>query len=243
MKLTQEFLEEQKQILMKEWHPTKNNPLTFQEMLTKNQTQKCWWQCEHGHEWEARPYQRMKGTRCPYCRNRKLLIGFNDLATTHPQLAKEWHPTKNESLTPFEVSKGSGQVVWWLGSCGHEWKAMVGNRARGAKCPYCAQKRKIENKSHVSKVRKPRKSVISETNNLTISHPALIQYWHPIKNGDLTPKQVLKSSRAKVWWQCSKGHEWELSIHGAVRRLELNGVECLHCHHEKKKKQTNPNIQ
>lgn len=27
---------------------------------------------------------------CPYCKNRKLLRGFNDLATAHPWLAAEW---------------------------------------------------------------------------------------------------------------------------------------------------------
>ena len=38
----------------------------------------------------------------------KLIRGVNDLATTHPKLAVEWHPTKNGELKPSDVSAGSG---------------------------------------------------------------------------------------------------------------------------------------
>lgn len=236
MKLTETFLKEQEERLREEWHPVKNGELGFEKALTRGKGKKHWWLGICGHEWEARLFQRQQGTGCPYCKMRKVLVGFNDLATTHPHLANEWHSMKNEYLTPFHVSKGSGQIVWWHCEQGHEWKAKVGNRARGSKCPYCANKRKLGNQNEVGKGRKPRKSVISKTNNLTISHPKLASYWHPVKNGELTPQQVLKSSRQKVWWSCSCGYEWQISINASVRRFELSGIECLYCHKEAKKR-------
>ena len=36
------------------------------------------------------------------------------LAETHPDLAKEWHPTKNGNITPKMISAGNGKKVWWL---------------------------------------------------------------------------------------------------------------------------------
>ena len=46
----------------------------------------------------------------------------NCIATTHPEIAAQWHPTLNEGLTPFDVRAGSTDRVWWLCDKGHEWK-------------------------------------------------------------------------------------------------------------------------
>lgn len=37
----------------------------------------------------------LKNQQCAVCANRVVVAGINDLATTHIELAKEWHPTKN----------------------------------------------------------------------------------------------------------------------------------------------------
>ena len=34
------------------------------------------------------------------------------LSKTHPELAKEWHPTKNDNLTADDVTAGSGKKVY-----------------------------------------------------------------------------------------------------------------------------------
>ena len=62
----------------------------------------------------------------------------NSLLEIKPELAKEWHPTKNGMLTPAEVTIGSHKKVWWLGSCGHEWEAQIKARCSGTRCPYCS---------------------------------------------------------------------------------------------------------
>ena len=48
-----------------------------------------------------------RGNGCPYCANRKVLVGFNDLATVQPLVAKEWHESLNGALTPEMVTAGS----------------------------------------------------------------------------------------------------------------------------------------
>ena len=124
--------------IAKEWHPTKNYPLLPSE-VTCGSEKKVWWKCDKGHEWIASVKSRSKGTGCPYCANRKVLTGYNDLASINPRLAKEWHPTKNLPLTPQMVCANSNIKLWWLCENGHTWEAKIDNRNKGTKCPLCAK--------------------------------------------------------------------------------------------------------
>jgi DNA-directed RNA polymerase subunit RPC12/RpoP len=126
--------------LAKEWHPTKNGDLTPDDVLCGTHRE-VWWQCTKGHEWKATVHHRTHGTNCPYCSNKKVLVGFNDLATTNPRLAKEWHPIKNGKLTPLDIVEGSNKRVWWQCEKGHEWIATVVSRTNGIGCPYCSNKK------------------------------------------------------------------------------------------------------
>lgn len=67
----------------------------------------------------------------------------NCLAVANPNLAAEWHPTKNGSLTPDMVTKGSNKKAWWKCRLGHEWQTRIVSRSRGTGCPFCraAEKR------------------------------------------------------------------------------------------------------
>lgn len=65
------------------------------------------------------------------------MLGKNDLSTTHPQLAKEWHPTLNGDLKPTQVTYGSGKKVWWLCPENHEYQATVLHRSSGTSCSVC----------------------------------------------------------------------------------------------------------
>ncbi len=128
--------------LVKEWHPTKNGDIKPTE-VSYGAGMKVWWQCSIGHEWLATPNKRTSdGTGCPYCSNKKVLCGFNDLATTNPRLAKEWHPTKNGDLTPFDITEGSLKKVWWICDRGHEWQASLSNRSRNRNCALCLKELK-----------------------------------------------------------------------------------------------------
>ena len=70
------------------------------------------------------------------------LVKEKSLAKCCPELALEWHPTKNGDLLPRMFTHGTKKNVWWkCGKCGHEWQAIVKNRVGGAGCPYCSSNR------------------------------------------------------------------------------------------------------
>lgn len=98
--------------------------------------------CDKGHEWEETPRHRIQNaTNCPYCSNHRILEGYNDLATTTPELLKEWDSVKNV-IQPTEVGSGSAQKVWWKCDKGHEWEARVVDRTYyKTDCPYCVRAR------------------------------------------------------------------------------------------------------
>ena len=122
--------------LAKEWHPTKNSTKPSDYMPGTHK--KVWWICSEGHEWEAEIKSRVAGVGCPYCANKKIIEGYNDLQTINPDLASEWHPTKNYPLKPSDVSPVSGKKVWWVCSYGHEYEAQICNRSAGRGCPKCS---------------------------------------------------------------------------------------------------------
>lgn len=119
-----------------------------------------------------------------------LVTGLNDLATVNPDLAAEWHPTKNHSLLPSQVAAGTKRKVWWKCHLGHEWEAAVSSRNKGSGCPYCAGQRAIPG-----------------VNDLSTVSPGVAAEWHPSKNGPLCPNQVMPKSSKKVWWLGKCGHE------------------------------------
>ena len=129
--------------IAKEWDREKNGSLTPSDVPVYS-NKNVWWKCEKGHGWKGRISSRtFDKSGCPYCGNKKVLPGFNDLATVEPKIAKEWHPTLNAPLEPSMVTVGSRKKVWWKCSLGHEWKAVIYSRAGAQKCgcPYCAGRR------------------------------------------------------------------------------------------------------
>lgn len=104
--------------LAAEWHPVKNGRLTPKDVVPGS-NKKAWWQCAHGHEWEAAISSRVRGSGCPYCSRRKPVVGVNDLATTHPELAEQWDASRNDGLGPQDVTAHSARKVWWTCDCGH----------------------------------------------------------------------------------------------------------------------------
>ena len=122
--------------IVKQWHPTKNGDLKPTQVTAHN-SKSVWWLCEKGHEWCAKISNRSNGNNCPICIGKKVLVGYNDLATILPLVAKEWHPIKNQPLTPQDVTVGSNKKVWWLCEKGHEWSDTIVHRSGGRRCPQC----------------------------------------------------------------------------------------------------------
>ena len=62
--------------------------------------------------------------------------------SSYPQLAREWHPTRNDGVDADSLSRGSGRKVWWQCAKGHEWKVAICTRtAQRTGCPYCYGRR------------------------------------------------------------------------------------------------------
>lgn len=181
--------------------------------MTSGSDRKVWWVCDKGHRYQASVANRAKGKGCPYCTGRKVLADFNDLETTSPEIAAEWHPTRNGDLTPRDVTSGSHTMVWWRCPVGHEWEAQIKSRAlQGTGCPYCSNKR-----------------VLKGYNDLESCYPEIAAEWDSEKNAGLDPNEVTYGSGKVVWWRCAKGHSWRMLVY---RRIEGRG--CPECRKERK---------
>jgi len=201
--------------LAKEWHPTKNRNLTPRD-VTPFSNKRVWWVCakRKGHKWESTINNRSQGRGCPFCSGNKVSKD-NCFQKIKPDLAKEWHPTKNRNLTPKDVTLFSNKRVWWVCAKrkGHKWETTINSRSQGHGCPFC-----YGNK-------------VSEDNCLQTVNPDLAKEWHPTQNGNLTPRDVVTNSGKKFWWLCAKGkgHNWEASIYSRI-----HGDGCPYCSGRKK---------
>ena len=128
--------------LASEWNTEKNDGLCPEDVVYGSH-KIVWWKCKEGHVWRAAVVSRIQGNGCPYCSNKRIQAGENDLQTLNPQLAEEWHPDKNGEVTPGRISCGSNKKVWWRCKWDHEWEATVTSRVQGNGCPECAKRRRI----------------------------------------------------------------------------------------------------
>lgn len=182
--------------LLEQWDKEANGELTPENVSIGSHT-RAWWKCEQGHSWSAEIKTRVLSEKgCPICANRFLQQKENDLATCFPELAAQWHPTKNEDLTPRDILFGTKKHVWWQCEKGHSWKSSVYTRTqKGAGCPVCNGK-----------------IVIPGENDLATAFPEIAAQWHVEKNLPLSPDQVSPFSNRKAWWNCDLGHEYESMI-------------------------------
>ena len=179
--------------IAREWHPDRNGDLTPAD-VTRGSKRRVWWRCRHGHEWQAPVHERTAGKGCPYCAHRRLAPD-NNLAALRPDLAAEWHPTKNRPLKPEEVFPAAAHRVWWRCEHGHEWQATINSRSHlETGCPYCSGRR------------------VTRERSLARNNRGIARQWHKERNGELTPWDVSPASKRSVWWICSKGHEWQAPV-------------------------------
>jgi hypothetical protein len=147
---------------------------------------------------------------CRYCARKKAAPGTS-LADTHPDLAREWHPTKNGTVTPADVLSGTGVEYFWL--CpeeGHAYEASPNARTnKSSGCGYCAN------------------LLVDETNSLRTTHPHLVPQWNSERNWPLTPDNVVAGSEQEVFWVCPEGHDFPAAV-----ASRTGGSGCLVCTHQ-----------
>ena len=192
--------------ILAQWHPTKNE-LCSPDTVSYGSHKRIWWMCSHGHEWESPVYARTTQYHgCPSCAGKRIPEG-SSLKAMYPNIAGQWHPTRNAQLKPDDYLPGSHTSVWWQCSEGHEWRAVIKSRVEGNGCPVCSNR-----------------VAVTGVNDLESAYPIIAKEWHPSKNGALKPSQVVTKSERKIWWRCEKGHEWQAQISSRV-----NGRGCPVC--------------
>jgi Probable Zinc-ribbon domain len=169
--------------------------------------------CSAGHQFAAAPststgYERGRPAQCPDCRAHTVQIGYNDLATTHPQLVEEWDEDLNAGYSPSDVTASSLGKWFWICSSGHSFVSDLSNRTSGhGKCPYC-QHRKVG----------------IGINDLTTTHPHLVAEWDPARIVSFTPTSVSAGSKRIAAWVCPDGHPYSARV---IDRA--NGFNCPDC--------------
>ena len=195
--------------IARQWHPTKNGALTPSDVVPGS-NQSMWWVCPRGHEWRTQVKSRINGSGCPVCAGKKIVPGENDLASQYPDIARQWHSEKNDSLTPEHIAPARNKKVWWICDKGHEYQATVASRPqRNGGCPYCANTK-----------------VLPGYNDLATLYPHVASQWHSTLNRPLTPDHILPGSRRKVWWQCKNEHIWQAVVYS---RTGVQNSGCSFC--------------
>ncbi|WP_018392446.1 zinc-ribbon domain-containing protein [Bacillus sp. 37MA] len=106
------------------------------DKLTINSNKKVYWICEDcGFIYPMIVQSRVKGSKPRLC-------DCNRLSINNPYLSAQWHPNKNGTLVPEEISTGSQRKVWWkCHRCNYEWETTVWLRhVRNTGCKRCNSK-------------------------------------------------------------------------------------------------------
>ena len=148
---------------------------------------KAEWICEFGHIWKASIINRVKlGQGCAVCANRKIIVGVNDLQTTHPEIAAQAH-----NWDPSKIVAGSEIRKEWICNLSHTWKTTPKVRTRKeSKCPICTNRK-----------------VLVGFNDLATTHPGLAKEAY-----GWDPSTVTLGSNFKKKWKCQDNHYWVAEI-------------------------------
>lgn len=182
--------------IITEWDYEKNaieNPQLPIDKIGPRSGKKVWWRCPKGHSYDAMMRHRVDGSDCPVCANRRLLAGFNDFATVHPEKVDNWlrHPD-NPSPEKVVATNSTLQIFWWCEK-GHYSQLTPQQISRGVRCSYC----------HGSKV-------LQGFNDLASRAPESVKWWDKGKN-TAHPSEIRFQSGKKLWWKCPKGHSFSSS--------------------------------
>lgn len=233
-------------IIAKEWHPTLNKDLK-PEQVKSNSSKRVWWRCEKQHKWQATVCYRTKyNGRCPQCSGYRTNEN-NSLAALRPELAAEWHPSKNRllypdiqgsfkstmnrqncrlpeepprrnrRLRPSDVSINSNELVHWI--C---------RRNPEHEWDATVVKRAVEGCG--CPYCSGRKT--ARDNSLAAKFPAIAKLWHPTRNLPTTPWDVRPGEAREVYWRCPRSatHVWTAFIFAVVASHEKNGTSgCPFC--------------
>ena len=129
---------------------------------------------------------------------RAIVCGVNDMATTHPDLAKELVGDATK------VSAGTHKKLDWMCvQCGHEWKATGANRKRGRGCPKCALVKRGKSRG-----------VSPREKSLAVLFPDIAKEI----DEDCDPFSIYPMSAMKLFWRCQIcSNRYRSAVHNRTR--------------------------
>lgn len=213
--------------LFEQWNFEKNSNLGLDVYkITQGSGKKAWWVCSHEHEWQTAVHHRAGDRKqdCPYCSGNKVLKGFNDLWTTHPEVARNLWDTNDGYL----YSQGSDQKVNW--KC-RECKSIIKNKVihsvmrQGVYCTSCRDGMSFGEKVIYS---------LLEQNNIEFMNDVAME-WSGRKRYDFylpTQNTIIEVNGKQHYeemsgsWQDGGGLEYEMKNDAFKMKIAMdNGIE------------------
>ena len=205
-------------LLASEW--ALSNPDSSSDYL-RTSAHTALWSCPTCHgEYEARICDRTVGDdACPYCRHKKVLSGFNDLASVDSKLASEWSLANPDKPSEY-LRTSPHKALWPCSTCHGEYEARICDRfVNDCICPYCNEKK-----------------VLPGFNSFAVKHPDEMEEWDELANYILAdPDEILSDYAKKVWWNCPHGHKYDTSpkqkLYYRMRKMQ----PCPYCKGRRRK--------
>lgn len=160
------------------------------------------WKCNvaEDHVWFSTVANRTRGRKCPFCNGDSIALS-NSISTMHPDISKEWHPTRNGFSNPccFKASSKRFRPTWQCSegyesdgttiATDHVWSTLIANRTRrnGSNCPFCSG------------------NDVCFSTSLSSTHPHLHEIWSEQNTESLD--NISHGSKEKYYWICTKGHD------------------------------------
>lgn len=192
--------------LISEWDYDAND--LGPEHYSAGSDKKVWWVCSTcTFSFEATVSHRVQGTGCSICSGKKVIAGYNDLASKNPALAKEWDLDLNDR-SPDTVTTATNVSYFWRCALDHGFKTSPNNRAKGTGCPYCANSR-----------------LLSGFNDLATRFPEISRDWDTDLNGK-PASQVMCGGNTPASWKCRAcGYMWKETVGNRTQRQR----PCANC--------------
>ena len=200
--------------LIKEWSGLNERKISS---VMESTNYRAWWKCTvcSGEYQEFIEKKLLHQESCPYCKNLKVLKGYNDLGTTHPWLIKEWSDLNERDIT--SVMKSSSYNAWWkCSSCSGEYQQKINKRVHiKDPCPYCNHYKALKG-----------------YNDLGTTHQYLMNEWDYLNNILLAnPTEITERSQLIVWWICKDNpqHRYKLKVKDRVNFEKRSKNSCTIC--------------
>ncbi len=189
-------------------HPILNDGKTARQIAISD-GRLYWFTCgDCRHDFEISPRHIAEGQWCTYCANMRRCDEVDCLMCRSHSLeasakAAYLHPTRNGNITARQIALNDHRLYWFnCDQCPHEFEISPANITQGGHwCPYCPNQKRCEAPN------------CNMCRNHSFESSDKIAFWHPTRNGTVTPRQLaLNDALQKCWFTCAIcSHEFDMT--------------------------------